>query len=176
MTADLARLAPSAPWPGHAGGGVRGPSCRSRRGDCGRDRGCGKGGSAPGRSGRAGEASERGQQGSGTVLTVILVAAVVILLPAVLSLMTAYQAKQRARAAADLGAIAAVSSFLAGQDAGQACARAGAIVLANGSQLAGCVITPAGRATISTRVPVNLPIVGTKVAADTAHAGPMLAR
>lgn len=124
----------------------------------------------------AGVVRDRPESGSGTVLTVILVGAMVILLPAVLALYSAYASTQRARAAADLGAIAAVSAFFDGQDAATACQRAAAIMADNRASPAGCFITPEGQALVSTRVSVRLPIVGERTARGTARAGPVLTR
>lgn len=114
------------------------------------------------------------EQGSGTVLTVILLGAMVILLPAVLALASAYQANQRARAAADLGAIAAVSAFVRGVDANASCAAAARVVAANRAEPIGCALTPEGRALVSTQVRVDLPIVGARTAAGSSRAGPRL--
>ena len=114
------------------------------------------------------------ERGSGTVLTVILVGAMVILLPAVLALASAYQANQRARAAADLGAIAAVSAFVRGVDANASCAAAARVVAANRAEPIGCALTPEGRALVSTQVRVDLPIVGARTAAGSSRAAPRL--
>ncbi|HRW00660.1 MAG: hypothetical protein KDB39_18010 [Austwickia sp.] len=120
--------------------------------------------------------SRHHEAGSGTILTIVLVAAMIILLPATLGLVTAVQAKQRARAAADLGAIAAVSNFMAGLDAATSCRRAAGFVTANAAQPTGCYITPEGTATVTARVTARLPVVGMRTTTTSARAGPVRQR
>ena len=117
----------------------------------------------------------RAEAGTGTVLTVVLVGALLILLPLALAVVTAVQANQRARAAADLGAIAAAGSFIHGVDATRSCARGADLVTRNRASPAGCLILPDGRTTVTAHVAVDLPILGHRIASASSRAGPILA-
>ena len=112
--------------------------------------------------------------GSGTVLTIVLVAAMLILLPLVLGLVSALQANQRARGAADLGALAAAAAFAGGRDAALSCRHAARFVRANRAELAECSISAAGRVALEVRVGVNVPPVGYRSTTARAWAGPVL--
>ena len=111
------------------------------------------------------------ESGSGTVLTLLLVGSLILLLPLALTVATATQAAQRARAAADLGAIAAASSFARGVDAATACARGAALVTANRAAAVGCTIRADGRTELRARVTVRLPVFGTRATSASAVAG-----
>lgn len=113
-------------------------------------------------------------QGSGTMLMLIVVCAMIILLPLVLGVVTAVQANARARAAADLGAIAASDYYLAGHTPEAACGVGARIVRANHAAPAGCTIASSGRTTMSTRVIARLPILGVRTTDGLARAGPIL--
>ena len=117
----------------------------------------------------------RAEAGTGTVLTVVLVGALLILLPLALAVVTAVQANQRARAAADLGAIAAASSFIHGVDATRSCARGADLVTRNRASPAGCTILPDGRTMVTARVAINLPVLGHRITSASSRAGPILA-
>ncbi len=106
----------------------------------------------------------------------IVIAGLLLLLPAALGVVQAVQANARARAAADLGAIAASSAYVAGTTPEAACAAGGRIVRGNDADVVGCVITASGVATILTSVEVRLPVIGWRRATGRALAGPVLAR
>lgn len=148
----------------------------SRRlgGGCGRSR---TGSVEPGRrrSRRRLPGDAHTDAGTGTVLTVVLVGALLILLPLALAVVTAVQANHRARAAADLGAIAAAGSFIHGVDATRSCARGADLVTRNRASPAGCTILPDGRTTVTARVSVDLPILGHRTTSASSRAGPILA-
>ncbi len=110
------------------------------------------------------------------MLMMIVIGAVIILLPLVLGVVTAVQANARARAAADLGAIAASDYYLAGNTPEAACGVGARIVRANRASPAGCSIESSGRTQISTRVTAKLPILGMRTTSGRALAGPVLVR
>lgn len=108
------------------------------------------------------------------MLILTLVGALIVLLPMALGVVTAVQAAQRARAAADLGAIAAAASYVHGNDAATACRRGAQLVAANRATPTGCFITPEGRTRISAEVGVRIPLFGWRTTSGSARAGPVL--
>ena len=108
------------------------------------------------------------------MLMMIVIAGLLLLLPVALGVVSAVQANARARAAADLGAIAASSAYVAGNTPEAACGAGAQVVRRNDAQLAGCVITSSGVATISTTVEVRLPLLGWRRTDGRALAGPIL--
>ncbi len=106
-----------------------------------------------------------GDRGAGTVLVVGLVALALVLLTAVLALVRVTEARGRAQAAADLGALAAAATLQAGD--GAPCVLAGRTVAANGARMVGCDVEPP-----EVRVRAEVP-VGGLTAAAAARAGPV---
>lgn len=89
-------------------------------------------------SGRAAGVLDDGERGAGTVLVLGLVAVVVILLTALTMLVRVTDARGRAQAAADLGALAAAAALQRGEEPCVVAARA---VDANGARLVQCAVT-----------------------------------
>ena len=113
---------------------------------------------------------ERPDRGAGSVLGLALVAVLLILTMAVVGVARAVHARGTAQVAADLGALAAATSLhdLTGS-AGDPCAVAGRVVVANGAELTACR-TRGGEVVVSTRVTLT---DGTGLAARaSARAGP----
>jgi len=98
----------------------------------------------------------------------------VLLLGAALALASAAGAAHRARAAADLGALAAASSLQASGDAGAACARGAAIVSRNAAHQVSCLVAGDGSVTVVAERQVGLALPGATPgrAQITARAGP----
>jgi secretion/DNA translocation related TadE-like protein len=92
----------------------------------------------------------RPQQGSATVLTVGAVAAVVLVLTGVLVVSGAVRDVHRARAAADLAALAAAGPVATGGAAD--CAAGASIARANGAVLTGCAVEPDGSVVVAVSV------------------------
>lgn len=106
----------------------------------------------------------------------IVLAGLLLLLPVAFGVVTAVQANARARAAADLGAIAAASSYAAGHTPETACRDGAAVVARNGAGYASCSIASSGRTSLLTHVTVRLPVLGVRTTTGRAVAGPVLAR
>lgn len=82
--------------------------------------------------------------GSGTVLAVGVVAGLVTVLLAALALVAVLVAGQRARAAADLAALAAQGELVTGADVGSACGTAAQVAERNGGRLVTCTTLESG--------------------------------
>ena len=115
----------------------------------------------------------RGERGSGTVLALAATGALLILLVAGLALASAVAATHRARAGADLAALAAASAVQAGATSSQACQRAAAVSASNAARQSECAVQADGSVTVGVTAPVGLPWPGTPSGARaTARAGP----
>jgi secretion/DNA translocation related TadE-like protein len=97
-----------------------------------------------------------------------------MLLVAALALASAAGAAHRARAAADLGALAAAASVQASGDAGRACARGAEVVARNAARQVSCMVAADGSVTLVAERQVGLVLPGTTPARAqiTARAGP----
>lgn len=112
----------------------------------------------------------RRERGSGTVLVAAAVAVLGSVLVAALALGSAMVASHRARAAADLAALAGAGRLLDGAGTPQACAAARSLARANGAVLLGC--TPAAGGSLVVVVGVEPGIGGLGNAVARARAGP----
>lgn len=99
-----------------------------------------------------------GDRGSGTVLAVGVVAVLLSLTLAVLAVVAAVVAGHRARAAADLGALAGAVRYQ--QDPASACAESGRVVALNGAALESCATAGDGRVEVVASSPVRWRIWG----------------
>lgn len=116
----------------------------------------------------------RGEQGSGTVLALAATGILLMVLLGGLALASAVVAGHRARAGADLAALAAAGAVRAGATDGQACARAVTVSTANSAETAGCIVQADGSVEVAVTSPVGLalPGIGRPRARATARAGP----
>lgn len=114
------------------------------------------------------------EAGSATVATLGGIGVLVMLLGAALALASAAGAAHRARAAADLGALAAASSVQTTGDAGMACVLGADIVARNAARQVSCAIAADGSVTVVAQSQVGLVLPGTSPARAqiTARAGP----
>lgn len=116
----------------------------------------------------------RGDAGSATVVVLAGVGVAVMLTVGGLALGSAVTATHRARAAADLGALAAAQAVQRGATPTAACSLAGSVMARNGARPGGCVVAPDGsvmaRATIEAAYGLPGTSAGTTTA--TARAGP----
>jgi secretion/DNA translocation related TadE-like protein len=110
-------------------------------------------------------------------VTVVVVAAIgvaLILLMGGLALASAVIATHRARAAADLGALAAAQAIQRGVDPSVACAVGGSVTVRNGARPAGCVVAADGSVTARATTTASLGLLGagSRTTTATARAGP----
>jgi secretion/DNA translocation related TadE-like protein len=112
----------------------------------------------------------RSERGGMTILAVAAIAVVVVLLTGALAVASAVHASHRARAAADLAALAAATRWQAGALPGEACSQASAVAVANGAELMACGPVADGSVTVEARVAARWPAVG--AARVKARAGP----
>lgn len=128
------------------------------------------------RVGRPPRAARRGpgEAGSAAVLAVGLIAAVLTVTIGALVVLGAVRSVHVARAAADLGALAAASHFQEHADPVAACGRADRISRRHDAQLLDCTMDGQGVVTVTTSVPIRPHIsgVGPGHAEGTARAGP----
>jgi secretion/DNA translocation related TadE-like protein len=108
---------------------------------------------------------------------VVLVAGVglaLVLLIGALGLSSAVIATHRARAAADLGALAAAQALQAGADPGVACAVAAEVTTRNGALPHGCTVADGGVVTAGATATTVFALPGAEVRTTTAtaRAGP----
>ena len=103
-----------------------------------------------------------------------LIGFLLIALLIAMTIVSAYSASGRARAAADLGAIAAAGAYASGQGADQACRAGLALAARNRASPVRCALSASGVAELQTQVPVQLPFIGQRLATATARAGPRL--
>lgn len=117
----------------------------------------------------------RGERGSATVLAVAGTGALLLCLVGGLAVTSAVHAGHRARAAADLAALAAASALQQGVPADSACLRGRAVAAANGADLRSCAAASDGSVEIGVTVPLPLalptPVVRGEARAR-ARAGP----
>jgi len=90
------------------------------------------------------------ERGSATVLTIGAVAAVVLVLTGVLVVVGTVRDVHRARAAADLAALAAAGPATSGADAD--CGAGAAVAAANGAEVSRCVREPDGSVVVTVEV------------------------
>ncbi|TQL03241.1 Rv3654c family TadE-like protein [Cellulomonas sp. SLBN-39] len=112
-----------------------------------------------------------GDRGAGSVLVLGVVAAAGALLLAVGLVAGAYDARGRARTAADLAALAAAAAATSPGASVDPCARAAEVAARNGADLGSCTVTGPGVVDVAVRV---ASAVGDARAA--ARAGPVTAR
>lgn len=108
-------------------------------------------------------------QGSATVLVVGAIGVLAVMLAATLALLSAVIASHRARGAADLAALAAARTLLAGAPSTDACAAATRIATHNGSVLVACT-TVGDVASVTVATTTSWP--GLRPAQARARAGP----
>lgn len=108
------------------------------------------------------------ERGSATVLTVMAIAVVLLCLAGALALLSAVQASHRARAAADLAALAGAQVLVRG-DARSPCDVAAGVAARNGGSLVECSIA-GDDLTVSVATEAGWPGLGP--AAARARAGP----
>ena len=115
-----------------------------------------------------------GERGSATVVVVAAVGVALVLLWGALALGSAVEATHRARAAADLGTLAAAQAIQLGADARTACAVGSALTARNGALARGCVVAGDGSVTswVTVRASFSPPGTGRRTATATARAGP----
>lgn len=117
----------------------------------------------------------RAERGSATVLAVAGVGALLLCLVGGLVVTGAVRAGHRAKAAADLAALAAASALQQGAPAGSACSRGRGIAAANGADLRSCAAASDGSVEVAVTVPLPLDLPGLVVpegATARARAGP----
>ncbi|MEO5983139.1 MAG: Rv3654c family TadE-like protein [Pedococcus sp.] len=115
----------------------------------------------------------RAERGSGTVLALAATGVLLMLLVAGLALASAVAAAHRARAGADLAALAAASAVQAGATDVQACQRAARVFAANAVEPSGCTVASDGSVRVEATATVGLVLPGTPPRARaTARAGP----
>jgi secretion/DNA translocation related TadE-like protein len=109
-----------------------------------------------------------------TVAMVAVMGVLVLVLWGGAALASAVSAAHRARAAADLGALAGAAALEAGASAGEACARAGVLVHRNGARLTGCTAAGDGSLLVVDESPITLrlPGGGPDMAKARSRAGP----
>lgn len=114
------------------------------------------------------------ERGSGSVLALAGVGAIAVLLAAALQLAGVVAAAHRARAAADLGALAGAEAVQAGAGQGAACAAAARIAEANGAAQEGCLVAVDGSVFVTTEesLPPGLATFAGGTVRGTARAGP----
>lgn len=114
------------------------------------------------------------ERGAATVLVVAATGVVLVLVVAGLALASAVVATHRARAAADLGALAAAQAIQAGKDPQGACAVAASVIGRNGARSTGCIAGVDGIVTcLATTSPAfTLPGTQPQTTTATARAGP----
>lgn len=100
------------------------------------------------------------EAGSATVVLVAVAGVVLMLSWAGLTLGAAVSAAHRARAAADLAALAAAGARVRGTDLPAACARGAAVASANGAVQVSCGAGPGGSVTVSASVTATMPLLG----------------
>ena len=103
----------------------------------------------------------RHERGSGTVLAVGLIGVLLTCLVGGLAVASAVHASQRARAAADLAALAGAAAFQRGLSEGTACHAALRLAAANGAVLRECRVADDLSVTVQVAVPVGHRLPGT---------------
>ena len=108
---------------------------------------------------QAAAASAR-ERGSMTILAVGLTAAILVVLAGALAVASAVEASHRARAAADLSALAGADAWQAGAGPAQVCDRAGELARGNSAELEECWPEGDGSVTTAVTVSVRWPLAG----------------
>jgi secretion/DNA translocation related TadE-like protein len=118
--------------------------------------------------------ARRGERGAATILVLAALGVVLVLLVAGLALGSAVVATHRARAAADLGALAAAQALQQGVSAAAACAVGSSVTARNGARPAGCAVRADGSVICSATTSPSLILPGTSpgTTTATARAGP----
>jgi secretion/DNA translocation related TadE-like protein len=113
-------------------------------------------------------------RGAATVLVVAATGVVLVLLVAGLALASAVVATHTARAAADLGALAAAQALQEGADLRTACAVAASVTTKNGARSTGCLTSVDGSVTCRATTSPSFLLPGTplRTTTATARAGP----
>ena len=113
-------------------------------------------------------------RGSAAVLVVAATGAVLVLLVAGLALSSAVVATHTARAAADLGALAAAQALEEGAGPQSACALAASVTTKNGARATGCLTRMDGSVTCRATTSPSFRLPGTPLGTTTAtaRAGP----
>ena len=108
------------------------------------------------------------------MLVVAAVGVALVILVAGLALGSAVVATHRARAAADLGALAAAQALQQGVDQAAACASGASVTQRNGATPAGCAVDVDGSVTCraTTSPTFTLPGTAPRTTTATARAGP----
>jgi secretion/DNA translocation related TadE-like protein len=121
-----------------------------------------------GEVGREGEVGRAGSPERGSASIWLLCAGFVVITFGLVGALAAAAAtaRHRAQAAADLGALAGARYAVDGRST--ACARAAAIVAANGATMTGCLVNG-----VDLVVTAELPVTGLGAARGTARAGPV---
>lgn len=114
-----------------------------------------------------------GETGSATVLAVGLIAAVLTVTLGALAVLDAVRSVHVARAAADLGALAAAGHFQEGADPAAACGQADRIARRHEARVLACSVDPRGVVTVTASVQIGhrLTGIGPGHAEGTARAG-----
>jgi secretion/DNA translocation related TadE-like protein len=114
------------------------------------------------------------ERGAATVLVVAATGLVLVLLVGGLALASAVVATHRARAAADLAALAAAQALQAGADPRTACAAADRMTVKNGAHPGGCFAAVDGTVTCraTTSPTFTLPGTSPRTTTASARAGP----
>jgi secretion/DNA translocation related TadE-like protein len=109
-----------------------------------------------------------------TVLVVAAIGVALILLAGGLALASAVVATHRARAAADLGALAAAQAVQHGSAPTAACAVGASVTVSNGARPAGCLVAADGSVTAGATTTASLGLLGavSRTTTATARAGP----
>jgi secretion/DNA translocation related TadE-like protein len=128
------------------------------------------------RAGRWLRATFCAERGSATVLVLAGLGALVFLMTAGLTISAAVLGAHRARAAADLGALAGALAVQRGETGARACERAVAVIERNQGRLVSCSAGPEGfvdvEVTARARGPLMLPGLGALEAKARSRAGP----
>jgi secretion/DNA translocation related TadE-like protein len=116
----------------------------------------------------------RTERGAATVLVLAAVSVVLMVLVAGLALGSAVVATHQARAAADLGALAAADALQRGVGSAAAAASGAALASRNGARSAGCVVGADGSVTCRATTSPAFVLPGTprRTTTATARAGP----
>ncbi|NYG06597.1 secretion/DNA translocation related TadE-like protein [Phycicoccus badiiscoriae] len=118
--------------------------------------------------------NRRGEDGTVTVVVVAVMGLALTLLLGGLALASAVIATHRARAAADLAALAAAQALQAGAAPREACAVGASIMGRNGARAQRCLVAADGSVTVSatTTAGFALPGMPPGITTATARAGP----
>ena len=123
--------------------------------------------------GEPAERNERAERGSGTIAAVGAAGVILICLTGGLALASAVHASHRARAVADLAALAAASALQRGAQPAAACGQAHQVARSNDAGLRGCAVRDDLSAVVEVSSVVTLAVPGLPAEATArARAGP----